>query len=271
MKSPKISILIPTRHHVKLLKKSIDSLVLNSKYPDRLEILLAIDEDDVESKSFIYYDHGLGVRVERCVTSRRDGVVPYYNNLINRFTGDVVMVWSDENIMHTRHWDKILHKQVGKKRWKIWMGRAFDYAEEKGNLRSRSGNPITGKPFACFPILSREVINILGYVMPVKFRVWGSDLYLDSLMTHVGRVIEMNKIEIETALVDKEARWKTYHEDVEAMLKEGTARKEGDKLVIDIKKDADMLKEAMKNDIPIPTFLEKMKKYIPTWEPFDGH
>ena len=47
-----ISILLPTRKRLDLLKKSVQSLINNARQPDKLQFLFAVDEDD--NKTFLY-------------------------------------------------------------------------------------------------------------------------------------------------------------------------------------------------------------------------
>ena len=44
-----ISILLPTRKRLNLLKKSVQSLIDNARHPDKLQFLFGVDEDDNKS------------------------------------------------------------------------------------------------------------------------------------------------------------------------------------------------------------------------------
>ena len=52
MTTPKISILLPTRKRTEAVIKSISSLLANAKDPANIEILIAYDDDDDESRTF---------------------------------------------------------------------------------------------------------------------------------------------------------------------------------------------------------------------------
>lgn len=52
MNKPKISILLPTRKRTAAVIKSIGSLLANAKDTSRIEILVAYDDDDEESREF---------------------------------------------------------------------------------------------------------------------------------------------------------------------------------------------------------------------------
>ena len=52
MDKPKISILLPTRKRTETLTKSIGSLLCSAKDTSQIELLIAYDDDDTESREF---------------------------------------------------------------------------------------------------------------------------------------------------------------------------------------------------------------------------
>lgn len=44
-----ISVLLPTRGRVPMLKESIESLVVNCQDPNNIEVLIILDDDDEEA------------------------------------------------------------------------------------------------------------------------------------------------------------------------------------------------------------------------------
>ena len=52
MNTPEISIILPTRKRTKTLINSLNSLLAAAKDTSRIEILIAYDDDDEESREF---------------------------------------------------------------------------------------------------------------------------------------------------------------------------------------------------------------------------
>ena len=48
-----ISILLPTRKRLPLLKRSVASLIDNAREPEKLQFLFGVDKDDLESFKFL--------------------------------------------------------------------------------------------------------------------------------------------------------------------------------------------------------------------------
>ena len=48
-----ITILLPTRKRLSLLKKSVQSLIDNAREPEKLQFLFGVDEDDIETFNYL--------------------------------------------------------------------------------------------------------------------------------------------------------------------------------------------------------------------------
>lgn len=257
----KFSILLPVKatKNAEALKGSLDSVLVNIDRWKETEVILGIDPKDTILPSF---EHVL--KTKKVVISQQDGVVAYYNALKDSIEGDVVLLWSDENIMQTPHWDTVLRKKIKQLRTDIWLGRTFDYVLAPGGIKT-SGHPLNGRKFACYPVIPKKLIDTLGYVLPSQFRSWGADLMLDNIMNNVNRVIPMDEIKIQTFWVDQEVRWTTYNEDVERMVKEGAAIKNGDNLEIKVENELALLKKAIKEE----RIKRRWTDYLPSFKSFD--
>jgi hypothetical protein len=49
--------------------------------------------------------------------------------------------------------------------------------------------------YSCFPILSRESIETLGYVMNEYYGGWSADVYLYNVYNEVGRILDLSEIQ----------------------------------------------------------------------------
>lgn len=161
MNKPKISILLPTRKRTQAIIKSIGSLLANAKNTADIEILIAYDEDDTESKEFfesVWFDYLSQCQAtSKVFETERFGYLKLYkyvNFLAKHATGDWIMFWNDDALMLTEDWDEEILKHTG------WFGLL------------RMPCVTMNHPFALFPIIPREWIDFFGLVSPVNHSDW---------------------------------------------------------------------------------------------------
>lgn len=161
MTKPKISILLPTRKRTEAVVKSIGSLLANAKDTSRIEILIAYDDDDDESRQFFsetwYPFLAQCEATTKVFETERFGYLrlyKYVNFLAEQATGDWIMFWNDDALMLTENWDEEIVKNDG------WFGLL------------RMPCVTMNHPFALFPIIPREWTEFFGQVSPVNHSDW---------------------------------------------------------------------------------------------------
>jgi len=161
MTKPKISILLPTRKRTQAIINSIGSLLANAADTSRIEILIAYDNDDEESKEFFQEIwHGYLAQTKattKVFETERFGYLrlyKYVNFLASQASGDWIMFWNDDALMLTENWDDEIVKNDG------WFGL----------LRMPCTN--MNHPFALFPIIPRAWVDFFGMVSPVNHSDW---------------------------------------------------------------------------------------------------
>jgi len=161
MTKPKISILLPTRKRVDTIIKSVGSLLSNAKDPSSIEILIAYDDDDDQSREFFsttWYPflEQVGTQTKVFETERFGylRLYKYVNFLGEQASGDWIMFWNDDALMLTENWDEQIIRQEG-----FW-----------GLLRMPCVN--MNHPFALFPIIPRSWIDFFGKISPVNHSDW---------------------------------------------------------------------------------------------------
>lgn len=161
MTNPKISILLPTRKRTQALIKSLNSLLANAADTSQIEILIAYDNDDEESRDF--FENVWDGYISQCqATSKifeteRFGYLrlyKYVNFLAEHATGDWIMFWNDDALMLTESWDKEIAKHDD------WFGLL------------RMPCVTMNHPFALFPIIPRSWVEFFGMVSPVNHSDW---------------------------------------------------------------------------------------------------
>ncbi|MCK9273203.1 hypothetical protein M0P65_06685 [Candidatus Gracilibacteria bacterium] len=103
-----VSVLIPSRDRVDILKNSISSLLDNAKNSDRIEILVKFDFDDVQT---ITRFNSLTFRKQDKVLfgERFRGYKDHYlflNDLAKLSTGEFLFTWNDDTTMMSKDWDE---------------------------------------------------------------------------------------------------------------------------------------------------------------------
>lgn len=176
MTKPKISILLPTRKRTEAVIKSVGSLLASASNPADIEILIAYDDDDEESKQF--FSSTWHPFVEQCgattkvFESERHGYLrlyKYVNMLGEQASGDWIMFWNDDALMLTDGWDTEIQKHNG----------------YFGLLRMPCVT--MNHPFALFPIIPREWIELFGRISPVNH----SDWWIYNVTAPAGRLINI--------------------------------------------------------------------------------
>jgi hypothetical protein len=105
-----ISILIPTRKRVKLLKECLDSLNNKTKDKSLVEILLKIDTDDQETIDFINeYKSTSLISIKELITPRKNGygsLDEHMNNLASTSEAEFLLGLNDDVEMLTDGWEQ---------------------------------------------------------------------------------------------------------------------------------------------------------------------
>ena len=113
-----ISILLPTRKRVKLLKECLDSL--NNKTQDKslVEILIKIDTDDQETIDFInQYKTISSIDIKDIITDRKNGygsLDEHMNNLVLYSEAEFLFGLNDDVEMLTDGWEQTYIPYTGK-------------------------------------------------------------------------------------------------------------------------------------------------------------
>lgn len=168
----RISFLIPTRNRPDNLRKFFASVRDNTADPDRLEIVLAIDEDDEQSAAAI--DPDLNIVT---VTTRPGGTMGYYNRACYQAaTGQYVMGMNDDIVIRTKDWDRILRQHIEQVPDDIFLFHVNDR--------------VFGQTLCCFPFLSRTSIELVGEYCPEAYRRYRIDDHIYNIFNMLSFVGE---------------------------------------------------------------------------------
>lgn len=149
-----IAILLPTRGRTGALSRSVMSLINRAVNPDKVQLLLAFDDDDAEGIAHFQSE------LEPWLISKKvnyDAQIfepmgyarlnEYVNALAVASDADWLMFWNDDAMMDTAGWDKQITNQTGQ-------------------FKCLSVHTHNDHPYSIFPIVPREWLDLLGYLSP---------------------------------------------------------------------------------------------------------
>lgn len=178
-KGIKFSIIFPTRERTKLLKSFLDSIYKNTYCIEEIEVLIAIDEDDVTDYSFLTeYKFLQSFSVKRSLNFSQD----YYNFLASKSKGSWIITANDDCMCETKNWDHTVYNIL-----KVHNGVVYGFIEDGlGGFRVRGQ-----REYCCFPLFGRIGYEALGYVFPGRIPTWGADIWAANLYHQVSSVVKL--------------------------------------------------------------------------------
>lgn len=149
-----VSVLLPTRQRVHLVERSVRSLLDRATTPADVEIMIAYDYDDLESREYfesavwaeLMAEYNSSFQLFKTNTFGYNGLHHYYNLLACHATGDWFLIWNDDAVMQSDDWDSELRAHAG------FVGMLHMITE---NYREK---------FALFPIIPRVWVDLFGCV-----------------------------------------------------------------------------------------------------------
>lgn len=137
-----ISLLLPTRKRPELVHRFLHSVQATVKYPDDVEIILYVDDDDAGSHEL----DCAGLRVVRIIGPRQS-MGGYNTACLERARGDIIALVNDDIVIRTPGWDETLRRFDASVPDKIYLA----YPDDR----------FKGQRLSTFPILSRRACEVL--------------------------------------------------------------------------------------------------------------
>ena len=137
-----------------------DSLLQTTSDLSRIEIVLCVDEDDFESLE-MKFDPVFNVRK---TVGKRSTMGTYNTKCLEQSSGDIVILFNDDVIVRTRHWDRTILDFDARHKDKIYLAYVNDlFKKEK---------------VGSFPILSRKTCDTLKDPFPSPYKGEHIDYHL---------------------------------------------------------------------------------------------
>jgi glycosyltransferase involved in cell wall biosynthesis len=143
-----VSIIMPSRGRVKYLKKSLESICDKTSDLSKVQVIIRFDNDDLDSIKEIPNLPFSKLDIDIVIGQRMRGyhdLNKFVNQCCGVSRGDFLLLFNDDSYIVTENWDLKLEKFIG----------------ETVVL-----NPDThddAQAFNTFPIMSRDIYDLLGY------------------------------------------------------------------------------------------------------------
>jgi len=186
--TPTISVLVPTRQRTHLLDHMLTSLVITAADPGSVEVVFRIDEDDIESRTYLTSPDLIGWltmigHVYIVVGPRLNGYATLpilINEAARAATANLLIVINDDVEFKSSGWDRRLCEE------------ARTYPDGIFNL---GVNTVLNNPNFVFPCQSRRQIEALGWFYDP--RLVYPDIWLRDVLMPFGRAVRVEDVIIE--------------------------------------------------------------------------
>jgi len=252
--STSISLLLPTRGRPALVERLFKSIAETTAQPERVEIILYVDDDDTSS----HHLDSESFRVVRIIGPAMS-MGGYNSACLEQARGDIIILANDDMVIRTPGWDNMIAEMDAGFTDKIYLAYGNDLFK-KGDL-------------CTFPILSRRTCELLVEPYPVAYRGAFIDVHLFDIfkrLQHAGfsRMRYLNDVVFEhlhyrtgKAVCDETYKRRGRFEDDPTFIAMAGARSTG----------ANRLLNALRGE-PLPAFQHtKCQGYVPLGVPSAVH
>lgn len=196
--SKKLGIFVCTRDSVEGLSRLIESIFCLCYNKHNIELWIGYDEDDRKTKDFlesikqtesinVYENATKSEQCEYCneyfLNRHKDIIDP----MVKSSDADYMWVLNDDNEILTKHFDKHIEDNIEEylsdKSDRIFYGMVDIVFEKNGiltrTLPSHEYNLLAlGTDYSCYPLLTKESVEAIGFLLPTEFPDNGADIVL---------------------------------------------------------------------------------------------
>lgn len=224
-----ISVIFPTRKRIQLLEKSIQSIISSTDDFSKVEILIGVDDDDIETQEYLKtksYPIEMIFKVYPRYSYRHLNI--YVNELSKISTGELLMLWNDDAVIVTPHWDTIIENV---------------YRNEK-------------KPIAVYQVPNNHHLTIFPIISRSIYENWGffsdqthTDSFIEWICWGFYKTIPVT-VYHERADPSKAGNYAEANESSKISSPEFHSAQNKEKMKIHREKFFQLLRD---NDLPVPT------------------
>lgn len=190
-----ISIVTPSRDRAAKAKGYIQSIQDTAEFPERVEVLLYVDDDDPQLKAYraIMEHPWTLMRVHIEVGPSLFGDIGSMWNAVAKLAMGNILYAGNDDLMHiTKGWDVVVDREVA------------NYPDDIYCLWFNDN--INGEKHCAFPLVSRKWYEALGYLYPTGFKYCYPDTWVFDIGKKVGRCRYVGDVMVEH-------QWMGRHQD----------------------------------------------------------
>ncbi len=183
-KSPRISLVLPTRGRPNLVHRLLDSIVATAEQPDMLEVLLRVDRDD--APSITIDDSRLQLRKIVGPPGVKMGVMT--RQCTEAAAGNNLLLMNDDVVCRTQGWDTAIVEaleQFSDGVAMIWCNDGF-----------------RGRRLANLPALSRRICERMGGICPGDYQRDYIDTHLFDVFNKLKALGHDRRVSLENVLLE---------------------------------------------------------------------
>ena len=184
------SIILNTRGRVELLNNLLKSIHAKTQDISKVEILIWCDYDDLETIQYSTSDAFLQFNNENikiCIGHRNKNLSVPTNYLAKLARGKYVFILNDDVEILTEHWDEIVLSSI--RNFKISHSINDDIIY--GYTHDTSVDKVADKQYSSFFIISKQAIDVVGFLIYSNFYGLGGDSSIYRLYNSINRVVDV--------------------------------------------------------------------------------
>jgi hypothetical protein len=175
------SIVLPSRERPDVLETLLQSLQATTADLGAIECLVAFDKDDKSTADRVHEFTCRFLFTEFVPCDRQDNLSEgYYNRLARMAKGRFIQVMNDDCRFLTPQWDSLAIPAM--------EAYAAQFPDRVAYGKCDDG---LGTGYACFPTLTREAVESLGWFFHPEFRTWAADIHLHAVFAGVDRCVAL--------------------------------------------------------------------------------
>tara|TARA_A100001015_G_scaffold276787_1_gene335352 strand:+ start:2866 stop:3768 length:903 start_codon:yes stop_codon:yes gene_type:complete len=173
------SFITPSRGRIKLFQKLIDSIEINTKWLNRIEIVVLIDNDDLELEKYSSLQNNK-IKINKIYSNKRMRMGEMINACCSRATGEYVIFCNDDVEVITKNWDILLDEKIEKIKSNCFLFYANDGTN---NPRHHS-----------WPIFSKIIFGANPDIVPWYYYGHYLDTHIFDIFSKVEKILNKKLI-----------------------------------------------------------------------------
>lgn len=185
-RTPRISILLPTRGRTEQLDRSISSLIDLASDARSIQWLFGFDKDDTDS--YRYCQEHILPKIDQSGGKYTvlgfdpigyERLNEYVNALADKAQGEWFVFWNDDAVMLDQGWDDVIYSHTGK-----FVLQAFDTHNKH--------------PYSIFPIVPRKWYEVIGHLSKHQLNdAWLSQIaWMLGIMLRIDVKVEHDRFDL---------------------------------------------------------------------------